>query len=79
MPNYDTVAIPKDVYIDMRLLTEAATAQDSPESPFFYLEQIKCRLDALRHQYPGLRDIVEKYLAEKEYLPPAPPIEFAKG
>ena len=79
MPNYDTVAIPKDVYLDMMLLTYAATAQDSPESPFFYIEKIKCLLHGCRHQVPGMSDIVEKYLAEKEYLPPAPPIEIAKG
>ena len=76
MPNSDSVTITRNDFLDMVLLTYAATAQDSPESPFFYLEQIKCTLDA--YKFKGMRDIVEKYLAEKEYLPPAPPIQIAK-
>jgi hypothetical protein len=48
-------------------LCHTALAQDSPETPTYYLNQILNRLDAFK--YPGVREAVEEYLAEKKYLP----------
>ena len=61
------VKIPDYEYLDLLLLCHAALAQDSPETPTFYLNQLLSRLDAFK--YPGVREIVDEYLAEKKYLP----------
>ena len=53
--------------LDVVLLCHAALAQDSPETPTYYLNQILNRLDAFK--YPGVREAVEEYLSEKKYLP----------
>ena len=45
----------------------AALAQDSPETPTFYINQILGRLDSFK--YPGMRKQIEEFLAEKKYLP----------
>ena len=54
--------------LDVVLLCHAALAQDSPESPEFYLNQIL----NLMFGYLSMdqRKEVEEYLAEKKYLPP---------
>ena len=56
-----------DDVLDLVLLCHAALAQDSPEPPSFYLNQI------LNLTYGYLssdkRKEVEEYLAEKKYLP----------
>ena len=64
-----------DVY-DVVCLCHAALAQDSPEPPTFYINQIL----NLMFGYLGSeqRKELEVYLAEKKYLPPAPKIEIAK-
>ena len=61
------VKIPDYEYIDLLLLCHAALAQDSPETPTHYHNQLLSRLDAFK--YPGVREIVDEYLAEKKYLP----------
>ena len=54
--------------LDVVLLCHAALAQDSPEQPIFYLNQIM----NLMYGYLSKeqRQEVEVYLAEKKYLPP---------
>ena len=53
--------------LDVVLLCHAALAQDSPEVPSFYLNQIL----NLMFGYLSIsqRKEVEEYLAEKKYLP----------
>ena len=54
--------------LDVVLLCHAALAQDSPELPDFYLNQI---LNFMFGYLPSdQRAEVETYLAEKKYLPP---------
>ena len=61
--------------LDVVLLCHAALAQDSPELPNFYLNQIlNLTLGYLTSEQ---RAEVETYLAEKKYLPPVN-IEIAK-
>ena len=61
--------------LDVVLLCHAALAQDSPETPTFYLNQIL----NLMFGYLSVeqRKEVEVYLAEKKYLPEVK-IELAK-
>ena len=61
------VKVPDYEWFDLICLGHAALAQDSPESPTFYLNQILSRLVAF--MFPGLRKQIEEYLAEKKYLP----------
>jgi hypothetical protein len=53
--------------LDVVLLCHAALAQDSPEPPTFYINQIM----NLMYGYitTSQREEVEVYLAEKKYLP----------
>ena len=61
--------------LDVVLLCHAALAQDSPELPDFYLNQIlNLTFGYLTSQQ---RAEVETYLAEKKYLPPVN-IQIAK-
>ncbi len=61
--------------LDVVCLCHAALAQDSPESPTFYINQIL----NLMFGYLSVeqRKEVEEYLAEKKYLPEVK-IELAK-
>ena len=68
LPDYDV--------LDVVLLCHAALAQDSPEPPTTYLNQILNIM--FGYITPEQRQEVEVYLAEKKYLPPAPKIEIAK-
>ena len=62
--------------LDVVCLCHAALAQDSPEPPTFYINQImNLMFGCLTSEQ---RQEVEVYLAEKKYLPPAPKIEIAK-
>ena len=62
--------------LDVVLVCHAALAQDSPELPTFYINQIlNLTFGYLTSEQ---RKEVEVYLAEKKYLPPAPKIEIAK-
>ncbi len=54
--------------LDVVLLCQAALAQDSPEPPEFYLNQILNRCHA--YLTSEQKQEVEEYLAEKKYLPP---------
>lgn len=72
--DYSTV-FTEDI-LEIVLQCHAALAQDSPEPPRFYINQI---LNLSFGYLPvDLRPKVEEYLAEKKYLPPAPKIEIAK-
>ena len=62
--------------LDVVCLCHAALAQDSPEPPTFYINQIMNVMFA--YLTKEQRQEVELYLAEKKYLPPAPKIEIAK-
>ena len=62
--------------LDVVCLCHAALAQDSPEPPIFYINQIMNLM--FGYLTKEQRQEVEVYLAEKNYLPPAPKIEIAK-
>lgn len=53
--------------LDVVLLCHAALAQDSPETPTFYLNQILNLM--FGYLNTAQREEVELYLAEKKYLP----------
>ena len=53
--------------LDVVLLCHAALAQDSPEAPMFYLNQILNLM--FGYLNTAQREEVEVYLAEKKYLP----------
>ena len=53
--------------LDMAKLCQAALAQDSPESPYHYLNQLLNYTTGYLSR--SQRDQIEVYLAEKEYLP----------
>lgn len=53
--------------LDVVLLCHAALAQDSPENPTFYLNQILNLM--FGYLTTAQRAEVEVYLAEKKYLP----------
>jgi len=62
--------------LDAVCLCHAALAQDSPEPPLYYLNQVMNLM--FGYLSTKQRQEVEVYLAEKKYLPPAPKIEIAK-
>ena len=53
--------------LDVVKLCHAALAQDSPETPTFYINQIMNLM--FGYLTTGQREEVEEYLAEKKYLP----------
>ena len=53
--------------LDVVQLCHAALAQDSPETPTFYINQIMNLM--FSYLTPDQRQEVEVYLAEKKYLP----------
>ena len=61
--------------LDVVLLCHAALAQDSPEQPDFYINQILNLM--FGYLSVAQRQEVEVYLAEKKYLPKVK-IELAK-
>ena len=61
--------------LDVVCLCHAALAQDSPEVPTFYINQILNLM--FGYLTPDQRQEVEVYLAEKKYLPPVD-IQIAK-
>ena len=61
--------------LDVVLLCHAALAQDSPEQPDFYINQILNLM--FGYLSVAQRQEVEVYLAEKKYLPEVK-IELAK-
>jgi len=62
--------------LDAVCLWHAALAQDSPEPPLYYLNQVMNLM--FGYLSTKQRQEIEVYLAEKKYLPPAPKIEIAK-
>ena len=62
-----TILIADYEALDVVLLCHAGLAQDSPEIPSYYLNQILNRMFALLSIEQ--RAEVEEYLAEKKYLP----------
>tara|TARA_B100000073_G_scaffold139835_1_gene115053 strand:- start:32 stop:292 length:261 start_codon:yes stop_codon:yes gene_type:complete len=74
--NFPVNQLTREDNFDIVCLCHAALAQDSPNPPEFYINQI------MNYHFACLtslqKDEVETYLAEKKYLPPAPKIEIAK-
>ena len=67
-PNADYTLVYTEDLFDIVCLCHAALAQDSPETPYTYLNAI---LGMAQGPLPrSYRDRVEEYLAEKKYLPP---------
>ena len=63
--------------LDMAKLCQAALAQDSPESPYHYLNQLLNYTTGYLSRTQ--RDQIELYLAEKEYLPPVKLLDNTGG
>ena len=64
----DSVSISSLDLLEIVLLCQAALAQDSPEPPKYYINQI---LGYAMGPLPrSMRPMVEEYLAEKKYLKP---------
>ena len=59
--------ISKEDLLEIVCLCHAALAQDSPEVPTFYINQILNLM--FGYLTPDQRQEVEVYLAEKKYLP----------
>ena len=70
-----TMLFHEDV-LELAKLCHAALAQDSPEPPTYYLNQLLNLTWGYLSR--AQRDQIEIYLAEKLYLPPAAPIEIVK-
>ena len=62
-----TMVFHEDV-LDMAQICHAALAQDSPEDPDFYLNQLLNYITGYLSREQ--RQAIEVYLAEKDYLPP---------
>ncbi len=62
-----TILIADYEALDVVCLCHAALAQDSPEPPTFYLNQILNRMHAFLTSEQKAE--VEQYLADKKYLP----------
>ena len=54
--------------LDMVMLCHGALAQDSPESPYYYLNQLLNMTTGYLSNKQ--REKIEVFLANKEYLPP---------
>ena len=67
MANDSTSVIPDDIF-DVVCLCHAGLAQDSPEYPTVYFNQILNMM--FGYLTTEQRKEVEVYLAEKKYLPP---------
>lgn len=76
MTELTVVSVASYDIFDMVALCHAALAQDSPNPPEFYINQIMNLASA--HMTAAQKEEIEVYLAEKKYLPPAPKIEIAK-
>ena len=66
--NTKNYSIPDYDVLDVVQLCHAALAQDSPEPPTFYLNQILNLM--FGYLSTDQRKELEEYLAGKEYLPP---------
>ena len=76
MTQSDYCSVFKEDVLEICLQCHAALAQDSPEPPTYYINQI---LNLAFGYLPvSDRPRIDEYLAEKKYLPPAPKIEIAK-
>ena len=62
--------------LELVKLCHAALAQDSPEDHQYYLNQILNL--GFGYLSRSQREIIEVYLAEKQYLPDLPTIEISK-
>ena len=71
-----SVNISSEDLFDIACLCHASMAQDAPYDEKHYLNQILNMVWAYLPKH--YKEKVEVYLAEKEYLPPAPKIEIAK-
>ena len=68
MTQSDYTMVFQEDMLDMAKLCQAALAQDSPESPYHYLNQLLNYTTGYLTRTQ--RDAIEVYLAEKDYLPP---------
>jgi hypothetical protein len=72
----DYCTVFREDLLELVCLCHAALAQDSPEPPTYYINQI---LNISFGYLPvSDRPKIDEYLAEKKYLPPAPKIEIVK-
>ena len=62
-----TVEVPDYDMLELAFICHAALAQDSPETPTFYINQILNLV--FGYLTPDQRKEVDEYLAEKKYLP----------
>ena len=76
MTQSDYCSVFTEDILEIVCLCHAALAQDSPEPPTYYINQILNR--SFGYLPVSKRSTVDEYLAEKKYLPPAPKIEIAK-
>jgi hypothetical protein len=68
MTKSDYCEVHREDLLDMAKLCHASLVQDSPEDPYFYLNKLLGYVHG--HLTRIQKDEIEKYLAEKEYLPP---------
>ena len=71
-----TVNISSEDLYDIACLCHASMTQDAPYDEKHYLNQVLNMVWAYLPKH--YKSKVEVYLAEKDYLPPAPKIEIAK-
>ena len=63
----NTVEVPDYDMLELAFICHSALAQDSPETPTFYINQILNLV--FGYLTPDQRKEVDEYLAEKKYLP----------
>ena len=68
MTKSDYTMVFSEDMLDMAKLCQAGLAQDSPEDPYYYLNQLLNYVTGYLSRKQ--REDIEVYLAEKEYLPP---------
>ncbi len=68
MTTSDYAMVFSEDMLDMVKLCQAALAQDSPESPYYYLNQLLNMTTGYLSNKQ--REAIEVYLANKEYFPP---------
>ncbi len=68
MTTSDYTTVFHEDILDMVKLCHAALAQDSPESPYYYLNQLLNMTTGYLSNKQ--REAIEVYLANKEYFPP---------
>tara|TARA_R100001082_G_scaffold308_1_gene155 strand:+ start:12703 stop:12942 length:240 start_codon:yes stop_codon:yes gene_type:complete len=75
-PEFKVLSVPDYDMFDVVRLCYTALAQDSPQAPQFYLNQILNL--SFGYLSKEQRKEIEEYLAEKKYLSSDPKIEIVK-